>query len=80
MRTFRFGTGVKASFNRIPNTEIDSNGVQYFTFDCENVPEGSTFLYACDSPDLEIGNASVIVREIHNSHLLSKYAYFRTKG
>lgn len=82
MKTFHFNTGVKP-FNHTPPAGmafmkgfIDSgNGVYVIPFDCEDVPDGATFKFACDNPNLYPGSG-YIVREIHNSTLVSKYAYF----
>ncbi len=82
MQTFYFNTGVKlfkmeyADMGKpkyyAPTDKI-INGERYIPFDCEDVPEGASFMYACDNPGL---SSRAIVREIHNSSLCSKYAYF----
>lgn len=78
MKTFHFNTGVKIWVNPHIKGGIDSgNGTVVIPFDCDNVPENSTFMYACDNPNLENDNNNVICREIFNSGLLSKYAYFK---
>ncbi len=78
MRTFRFNTGVKIWDNSNISGGIDSgNGTVVIPFSCENVPSEATFLYACDTPDLCLENKNIIFREIQNSKLLSKYAYFK---
>ena len=80
MKTFNFDTGVKVYNNpHGPNGgKLSTNGVWVIPFDCEDVPEGSTFLYASGTDNLHAGNeAWMIRREIHNSGLISKYAYFR---
>jgi len=59
----------------MPVDSLDSNGVRLIPFECERVPERSTFLYACDGEDPL--SSDLIRREIHNSNLLSKYAVFR---
>ena len=87
MRVFYFNTGVKPAniFNppfpyeyhkKVGN--VIKDGVLQTPFECEDVPEGETFMFACDNPALSESKATnVIVREIHNSNLVSKYAYFR---
>ena len=80
MKTFRFNTGVKPYAHNppvhiMPGHLVDGNGVMVIPFDCEDVPDGAIFMYACDH--LSSMPDSVIVREIHNSALLSKYAYFQ---
>lgn len=77
LKTFYFNTGVKIQDNPHIKGGIDSgNGTVVIPFDCEDVPENATFKYACDNPKLIEGDDKVIVREIKNSQLLSKYAYF----
>jgi hypothetical protein len=53
------------------------NGQQMsLPFWCYDVPENAVFQFGCDDPLLELDNPKMIVREIHNSKLVSKYAYF----
>lgn len=76
MRTFYFNTGVKVHNNPtgpIGGT-LSTNGVWIIPFDCDDVPDNATFVYACDSSTPLTKNT--IVRKIHNSGLLSKYAHF----
>jgi len=88
MQTFYFNTGVKPG---IPANEMHRkdalpvalgkgqvwrNGTKQIPFDCEDVPTNAKFQLACDNPALP-GYENYIVREIHNSTLLSKYAYFK---
>jgi hypothetical protein len=84
MKTFYFNTGVVISRESLIighlmlNGEISRNGTVQIPFDCEDVPENAIFVFACNNPNLpESKNDRVIVREIHNSGLLSKYAYFK---
>lgn len=77
-RTFYFNTGVsQRMYGYVPLCEgqIWMGGTKQIPFDCYNVPEGATFEFACDYPDLP-ESQTCIVREIHNSTLISKYAYF----
>ena len=75
MTTFRFNTGVKICDNPHIKGGINSgNGTVVIPFDCLDVPKDAKFMFACDSKDLEKND--LICREIHNSELLSKYAYF----
>lgn len=82
MKTFYFNTGVKRYGNLRPiplcrGQVWSSNDVKLIPFDCDNVPEGYKFKFGCDYPDLrQSRNPNFIVREIHNSTLISKYAYF----
>lgn len=76
MKTFYFNTGVRADK---PNAidGVDRGGVMQIPFDCDHVPQGAEFLYACDHPDLHDDDSNIICREIQNSKMISKYAYFR---
>ena len=81
--TFYFNTGV--SFHPaavLMPGQVWRGGVKQIPFDCEGVPPGSTFLFACSDPDLpEARNPGVVVRRIlPGSGLASKYAYFREPG
>lgn len=84
MKTFYFNTGVKQGVN--PYLDItatarpkkDGGYVMHIPFECEDVPESATFVFACDNPNLE-NHPDKIVREIFNSKLISKYAYFKIK-
>lgn len=77
MKTFYFNTGVKYSdYPFLCKGQVNRGGVKQIPFDCEDVPEGKSFEFACDYPNL-YPEAGYVVREIHNSTLLSKYAYFK---
>ena len=67
MKTFYFYTGV--------NPRDYPNSPTSIPFDCEDVPDNYKFDFACDNPNIR-HDETCIVREIHNSRLLSKYAYF----
>lgn len=87
MQTFYFNTGVKpidaswrphhSGTREIPLSkgQVWRNGTKQIIFQCENVPEGATFKFACDIPDLPEAK-NMIVREIVSEGMLSKYAYF----
>lgn len=66
-KTFYFATGV--------NTNIYPNSPAFIPFECENVPDGSTFKFACDNPNL-YPDSGYFVAPIVGGGLLSKYAYF----
>ena len=80
MKKFFFDTGVRPRNN--PNlfgNQVWKGGTKQIPFSCENVPDGSEFMFGANRPDQPESKLDrVIVREIHNSDLLSKYAYFRT--
>ena len=80
MKTFYFNTGVKP-FNHLPAVPVMPGnviraGTIQIPFDCEEVPDGAVFLYGCDTikPGLD---KSVIYREMKNTNMVSKYAFFR---
>lgn len=79
MKTFYFNTGVKqfGHFPPVPLMEgqVWRGGVKQIPFDCEDVPKNATFAFACDDPKLH-AEAGYIVREMHNTIMASKYAYF----
>lgn len=58
MKTFYFNTGVRPYIHTPHVTvmpgEIVRNGVMLIPFQCEDVPEGAVFLFACDNPELAI--------------------------
>ena len=81
MRTFKFNTGVKcADTNRgLSKGEIlSTNGVILIPFSCD-IPDDLdvTFLFGCDSLNAPYKENNFIVKEIFNSTIISKYAYFR---
>jgi len=87
MKTFYFNTGVRrstTSYAAIGDLwkDCESDYVRLIPFDCDNVPDNAEIIFLCDDPNLleweyDIVSLNVIVREIHNTTLLSKYAYFR---
>ena len=85
MNTFYFNTGV-VPYDHTPPVilgkgEVWCGGVKQVPFDCDNVPDHATFMFACDNPDLrEAHQPNFIVRPIFNSVLCSKFAYFKIKA
>ena len=82
MKTFYFNTGVRPFIHNPPVKlsagQIMKGGTMQIPFDCEDVPEGAIFKFACENKDLrESKYPNYIVREIHNSTLIAKYAYFQ---
>lgn len=77
MHTFYFDTGVKPWNN--PNLWADQvwrGGTKQIPFDAD-APEDAVLMFLCDNPDLpEAKSPNVIVREVFNTSLCSKYAYF----
>lgn len=81
MKTYYCNTGVKP-FNHNPPAGMafmkgfkdSGNGVYVIPFDCEEVPKGAKLMYIADKamPNDE----HLIKREIHNSVMMSKYAFF----
>lgn len=83
MKTFYFNTGVVPCAHNPPVTlgkgQVWKGGTKQIPFDCGDVPEGASFMFACDYPNLlESKQDNLVVRPIHNSALRSKFAYFRT--
>jgi hypothetical protein len=79
MKTFNFDTGVRfyevGKKHLMPGHKLSANGIEIIPFDCEDVPENATFQFASDY-DLLDRYPYYIKREIFNSALISKYAYF----
>ena len=76
IQRFKFNTGVHISSGAplYDDQFWDGNGVKCIPFDCEDVPEGARFAFAASVSDL--GHEGMIVREILNSSILSRFAYF----
>ena len=82
-REFLFSTGVKSADNKgvsggrlVP--AVGGGYTWVIPFECDDVPAGSTFLYGADADDHETAKSpGVIVRAMHNTGLLCKFAYFR---
>lgn len=76
LKTFYFDTGVKVNHDTVmmPGQIVSSNFVKLIPFDCEGVPKGAVFKFACDEtpPHCE----HLLKFEIKNSSLVSKYAFF----
>jgi hypothetical protein len=80
MKTFYFNTGVRPEnvinfpyeyHNKVGNK---IHGTLVIPFDCKDVPENAIFQFACDN-DIP-GYEHLLKKEIFNSNLCSKYAYF----
>lgn len=78
LQTFKFNTGVhiRSGAPLCEGQYWDGNGVKQIPFSCEDVPEGATFKFACNDGNL-YPDSGYIVREIKDSTLLSKFAYFQ---
>jgi hypothetical protein len=86
MQTFYFDTGVKPE--NVHNPEfayayhkkagnVIKNGTLQIPFDCD-VEEGAALMFLCDNPSLpEASIPGVVVREVFNTTMASKYAYLR---
>lgn len=86
MKTFYFNTGVRPetvlNFPYEHHRKVGNviRGTLLIPFECDNVPDDATFMYACGKNDLPIlGRADVICREIVGGNMCSKYAYFTLK-
>lgn len=80
MKTFYFNTGVQPYKHNPPvplcEGHVMRGGTMQIPFDCEDVPANATFVYASDNPESK-RESNLICREIHNSALCSKYAFFK---
>lgn len=84
MNTFYFNTGVKPETVFNPSFPYEYHrkkgniirNTLLIPFDCD-APKNAKFIMSCDNPNLsEIKSKNVIVREMFNTNMLSKYAYF----
>lgn len=78
-RTFYFNTGVKPW-----NTNVERqiahghkfiNNEMHIPFDCDDVPENATLAFLCDN--IKLARPNLIAREIHNTTMCSRYAFFK---
>lgn len=82
MNRFYFNTGVKPSnVSNFPyeyHSEIGNviRGTLLIPFDCD-VPKDSKLMFLCDSNDACLESENVVVTEVFNSNMNSKYAYFK---
>ena len=78
MNKFYFNTGVRPeSGSKLFKDQVWRNGVKQIPLECE-APENALLMFCCDNPNLpESKLENVIVREIFNSSIISKYAYFK---
>lgn len=75
-KTFYFNTGVKYfDYPYLCAGEVERGGTKQIPFDCADVPDNATFQFACDNPNL-YPDSGYIVREMSNTSMCSKYAYF----
>lgn len=77
MKTFYFDTGVKPENRRGVGLCAGQvwRGTLQMTFDCEGIPENAVFKFACDNTPP--GNEHLLRREMHNTTMVSKYAFFQ---
>jgi len=85
MNKFYFNTGVNAfrtinfpfEYHKKVGNVIQNNGTLVCPFECD-APENATLMFCCDNPNLDESKASnVIVREMFNTSMVSKYAYLK---
>ena len=83
MKRFTFNTGVRPEnvinfpyeYHRSVGNIISRTLLIPFDADA---PENASLMFLCDNPNLPESKAdTVIVREVFNTSLVSKYAYFR---
>lgn len=76
-KTFYFNTGVKPDASFKPYGKQRVRGTVQIPFDCSDVPDNAVFKFACDNPNLPgYDEPYYITREITNSDMVSKFAYF----
>jgi hypothetical protein len=79
MKTFYFNTGVRPGASPLYGKQIWKDGTKQIPFDVEDVPENASLMFLCNNPELPESKIScVIVREVFNTDMCSKYAYFRS--
>jgi len=78
MNTFYFNTGVTPQNNQnLWRDQVWKNGVKQIPFDAD-APSDAELLFLCNNPHLpEADTPNVLVREVFNTSMCSKYAYFR---
>lgn len=79
MNTFYFDTGCTLTTSpAIHADQVWKGGTKHIPFDAD-APESARLLFLCNDPDQPASKIpGVIVREVHNTSILSKYAYFKT--
>lgn len=78
MNRFYFNTGVTPDNNpHLWDDQVWRNGTKQVPFEAD-APADAQLMFLCDKPDLpEAEIPGVIVREVFNTSMISKYAYFR---
>lgn len=78
MRTMYFDTGVRPYNSPILHEgQVWRNGTKQIPFDVD-APENASLILLCDNPELpEYQCDNIIVREVFNTAMISKYAYLR---
>jgi len=77
-KTYYYNTGVKkSSFNSTFLGDKFINDELHISFDCEEVPEGAKLDFLASKDTIYLGQLKYIVREIYNTRLVVKYAYFK---
>jgi hypothetical protein len=78
MTTFYFDTGVTPHNNpHLWADQVWRKGTKHIPFTAD-APEDATLLFLSNNPDLpEKDYPGIIVREVSNTSIGSKYAYFR---
>jgi len=86
MNTFYFNTGVNPTTIHNPEFPYEyhkkvgnviKGGVLQIPFDC-NAPKNAKLMFLCSDPELDEGKQSnVLIVEVFNTSMCSKYAYFK---
>ena len=79
MKTFYFNTGVCPENNpHLMPGQVWRGGVKQIPFDCVDVPDEAELMFLCPYDDLpESKLPNVIVRSVHNTTMVSDFAYFK---
>lgn len=78
MNRFYFNTGVRPeSGSPVYADQVWRNGTKQIPFDAD-APANACLMFMCDDPNrLEAQIPGVLVREVFNTSMVSKYAYLR---
>lgn len=81
LNQFYFNTGVLyANYPYLYGDQVNRGGTKQIPFQAD-APQDAHLMFLCDNPNLpESTIPGVIVREVFNTSMCSKYAYFRLPG
>ena len=78
MNKFYFNTGVKPWYSpKLNEGEVFINNEKHISFEAD-APVNAQLMFLCDNPELpESKSNNVLVKEVFNTTMCSKFAYFR---